>query len=63
MIEAHLYVPSKDGTWKCLDGSKVISFDQVNDVFPQVTSSKFRTTVIVQTALMNLVHFQKGVTI
>ena len=31
-IEAQLYLPSEDGSWKCLDGSLVISFDQVNDV-------------------------------
>ena len=31
-LEAQLYLPSEDGSWKCLDGSLVISFDQVNDV-------------------------------
>lgn len=25
------YVPSKAGTWRCLDGSKEISWDFVND--------------------------------
>jgi protein kinase C substrate 80K-H len=25
------YTPSKSGTWKCLDGSKEISWDFVND--------------------------------
>jgi len=27
------YTPSKSGTWKCLDGSKEISWDSVNDDF------------------------------
>ncbi|KAI8876619.1 hypothetical protein K501DRAFT_288806 [Backusella circina FSU 941] len=26
-----LYKPTKEGTWSCLDGSKVISFDAIND--------------------------------
>ena len=30
--ELHLYNPRDDGTWQCLDGSKVIPFEQINDV-------------------------------
>ena len=28
---AHLYHPSPDGTWTCLDGSKAIPFSHIND--------------------------------
>ena len=54
-VEAHLYLPSEDGTWKCLDGSKVIPFDQVNDVYSANYETHGRITVIVQTVPMNQV--------
>ena len=30
-VEFDLYQPSKDGTWTCLDGSKVIPHAAIND--------------------------------
>src|SRR5947207_15844627 len=53
--EAHLYVPSSDGTWQCLDGSKIISFEQVNDVQFVPFGADSRITVIVQTVPTNQV--------
>ena len=30
---ASKYEPSGDGKWTCLDGSKIIDFDRVNDLY------------------------------